>query len=441
MSSHLKRVAGNTGLGLVSGLITLGAGILRAILLAKYFDLLTFGYFVICTSLVTFVRVLLKLGVGEVIIRFVPEFELEGRKEALSSLLVLVAYVAGFITALIYVLGWAFSPTIAEAWYQNPELKDPILYSALLSGGFLFSHSAIAFLRVQNQFLLAIIPPAIGACLGPFLIFLLHQNEALTLTNAVLAVGIGDAVGIVGCTGLAAIKSWRILHISKSVLLLKPLREFRPKIRSTLTQTSLFGILDSSTQIGGIFLLGLLGTPAQVAILGMSMQLSRPLNLLQASLGSAISPEVTRMYTENKIEALYQFVVRYVKLALAIVAAGLVVVWLLAPVGISLFLKDEYLEAVPVFVVFILVSGLVMAFQPFLPIAIVRGEVGRRNLVVCIRFIYLGIACLAGLTAMGVALTVLAGNLSVRVLNDLPLMNRLRKARMKAIPLDDPSRA
>tara|TARA_A100000164_G_scaffold277711_1_gene249819 strand:- start:270 stop:539 length:270 start_codon:yes stop_codon:yes gene_type:complete len=77
--------------------------------------------------------------------------------------------------------------------------------------------------------------------------------------------------------------------------------------------------------------------------------------------------------------------------------------------------------------VLVISYGLTLVFQPFLAVAIMRGEVGRRNMLVSFRFIYLGIAVWLGIDAMAIAVVLLIGNLSVRFLNDLPLYNRLKK--------------
>ncbi|MGC6582164.1 MAG: lipopolysaccharide biosynthesis protein [Akkermansiaceae bacterium] len=432
MKAYFERVARNTGLGLISGVVILFAGVTRAILLGRFFDLSTFGYFVICINLVAFAKILLQVGLADTILRFYPEYETKERPEALSSLVLLGAYLSALVTLLVVLSAWLFSPAIAAYWYDQPDLAGPILWIALLSGGFMFSNTATAILRVQNKFHLAIIFPSIGACLGPLLIFIFHIRDQLTLSNAVLAVGLGEGIGIVGSTVVAGIQIRKKLSFSKAILKLEPLRAEAREIKSTLTQTSLFGILQSSTQIGGILLLGVLGTPAQVAVLGMATQLSRPLNLVQSSVGSAVSPEITRMHAEGKLTILHCFITRYVRTASVLLALGLLMAWMLAPPAISFFLMPEYLEVVPVFLIFLASSGLVMTFQPFLPVAIARGEVRRRNVVVCFRFVYLGIACLMGLSAMGVALSLLAGNLTIRLLNDLPLWGRVRKASLAA---------
>lgn len=419
-------------MGLLSGVVILIGGIIRAGLLAVYLDLTEFGYFVICTNLIALVRVLMQIGVADTIIRFFPLFEEQKKDDALSSLVFLILYVACATTLLVLVAAGIFSEVIAESWYDQNELAVPILLSVTLSSGFLLSAGATALLRVQNQFHLAVIPPALAACIGPIGIYLFHRYEALTLTNAVLAVSLGNLIGILGCLFFAIVVTSKRLVFSLANLKLHPLREWSRDIRSTLTQTSLFGILSGSTEIGGIFLLGLLGAPAQVAILGMSVQLSRPFILIQSSLGTALSPEISRLHAGKKHKELYAFVIKFVAGSLVLVTAIVVLLWLLTPMIVESFLEASYLKAVPVFLILMISNGLVMAFQPCLPVAIAQGRVGRRNLAVCARFLYLGLACIPGLSAMGVALSILAGNLTVRVTNDFPLLRRMKLAAQKS---------
>lgn len=409
-------------------MVILIAGIIRAGLLAVYFNLTEFGYFVICTNLIALVRVLMQIGLADTVIRFFPLFEKEKRADALSSLVFLVSYVALATTLVVLVAAVIFSPVIAESWYHQEELATPILLSATLCSGFLLSSGATALLRVQNRFHLAVIPPTLAACIGPLGIYLFQRNEALTLTNAILAVNLGNFVGTLGCVFFAILVTSKNLEFSFSNLKLRPLRKWGREIRSTLTQTSLFGILRGSSEIGGIFLLGLVGAPAQVALLGMSVQLSRPFILIQTSLGTALSPEISRLHAENKHRDLYAFVMKFMSVFLVLVTMGVLLSWLVTPIIVGSFLDASYLKAIPVFLILMTSNGLVMAFQPCLPVAIAQGEVGRRNLAVCVRFLYLGLACLPGLTAMGVALSILAGNLTVRLTNDLPLLRRMRLA-------------
>lgn len=428
MNPLFKRVAGNTGLGLVSGVVILIAGIIRAGLLAVYFDLTQFGYFIICTNLIALVRVLMQIGLADTIIRFFPQFENQARKDALSSLVFLVFYVAGTMTLLVLIAATIFSPMIAESWYHQKELTTPIFLSAILSSGFLLSSGATALLRVQNQFHLAVIPPTLAACIGPVGIYLFQQHEALTLTTAVLAVNLGNFAATAGCVFFAILVTSKNLEFSLSNLKLRPLWKWGREIRSTLTQTSLFGILRGSSEIGGIFLLGLVGTPTQVALLGMSVQLSRPFILIQTSLGTALSPEISRLHAEKKHRALYALVIKFMSVFLVLVTFAVLLLWWVTPTIVKAFLEESYLRAIPVFLILMVSNGLVMAFQPCLPVAIAQGEVGRRNLAVCVRFLYLGLACIPGLTAMGVAWSILAGNLTVRLANDLPLLRRMRLA-------------
>lgn len=412
---------------MIAGVIILIAGVSRATLLASFFDLPTFGYFIICINLVAFTRLLLQVGVSDTIMRFYPKFEADGESSGLSSIVVLAGYLSLGVAMVIALLGFSLSSVIAEGWYGREDLVGPIKIAAFCSAGFLFSVSATAILRVQNHFHLALIFPCLGAIVGPVGILLLQRNGTLDLENAVLVVGLGELLGIVGTTLIAVWKCARLLTFSIPVLKLKPLAGSFPSIRSTLFHTSLFGFLQSGSHVGGIFLLGILGTPSQVALLGMATQLSRPLTLFQTSISSAVSPEVNRLHAAGKHLALYQFVQKYFLIFGSIFVIGVLVAWVIVPPLIEYFLKADYLAAVPVFIILLVSSGLTMTFQPLFPIAVARGEVGRRNLVVSTRFLYLGLASLFGLSAIGVVVSVLAGNLTVRLVNDMPLLKRLRQ--------------
>ncbi len=422
-----RRIAGNTGIGLIgSGVLMVGT-ILRTVILGRSLDLDTFGFVVVCTNAVLVMRLIFRVGVGETLLRYVPDFLHNDDKEAVGSLLWLIVYLSVAVGALMLAIVYLFGGWAAQNWYHNPEITGPLILAVWMSAFFTLGEANNALLRFRNRFHLTIISGGVGSLVSLGLVWNYARLGVLDLGHAVLAVALADGVTI-GCASLLWLFSARIwMRPSISQILLKPLRGHGRKIRSTLTQTSLLGILQSGSEVGGTFILGVLGTPAQVAVMGMANQLSRPIKMLQGSLGNAVTPEIHRMYAQGEYPKLAGFVRRYALISFVVIAVIVAVAFPLSYWLIPIVLKPEYLKAIPVFWTLAIAGALMIPFLPLLPVAVARHEMGQRNLVASLRLVYLGLASVLGLTAMGVALSQLAGSLSVRLMNDLPLYRRLRR--------------
>ena len=425
--SIVKRVKINAGIGMVGGVVIILAAMGKAVILGRYLDLESFGYYVICLNAVSIIKLIFSIGFEPTLLRFIPEFEAEKANHKVASLLILLIYIASAILLLTVGLVFFGSDWAAETVYANSNLAISFKIMGFATCAHLFSGISVGLLRLANKFHLAQIPPIVGGVMVPLLLVYLEINGGLKLESAIIATAIGEALTILLFLVLMVFYTRSFWSFGGRILSLQPLRGHFGDLRSTLGQTSLFGILNGGSEVGGVFLLGIFGSKTQVALAGMAVSLSRPLTVLQSSLGSAVNPEVSRLYAKGEMAHLLTFLKRYMRTIGLLVCAGILVVPTLGPWCINSFLRPAYLDAIPVFMVLVISYGLTLIFQPFLAVAIMRGEVGRRNLLVSFRFLYLAIAVWLGIDAMAIALVLLIGNLSVRFFNDLPLYHRLKK--------------
>lgn len=425
--SIVKRVKINAGIGMVGGVVIILAAMGKAVILGRYLDLESFGYYVICLNAVSIIKLIFSIGFEPTLLRFIPEFEAEKANHKVASLLILLIYIASAILLLTVGLVFFGSDWAAETVYANSNLAISFKIMGFATCAHLFSGISVGLLRLANKFHLAQIPPIVGGVMVPLLLVYLEINGGLKLESAIIATAIGEALTILLFLVLMVFYTRSFWSFGSRILSLQPLRGHFGDLRSTLGQTSLFGILNGGSEVGGVFLLGIFGSKTQVALAGMAVSLSRPLTVLQSSLGSAVNPEVSRLYAKGEMAHLLTFLKRYMRTIGLLVCAGILVVPILGPWCINSFLRPAYLDAIPVFMVLVISYGLTLIFQPFLAVAIMRGEVGRRNLLVSFRFLYLAIAVWLGIDAMAIALVLLIGNLSVRFFNDLPLYHRLKK--------------
>jgi len=425
--SRLKRVKNNTILSLLgSGLITAGA-LVKTIVLARFLEIEDFGYYVLCLNAVVILRLFLRPGFQPTLLRYIPEYEAEGSQDKVSSVVLLCIYISLVFFCVFTGLFFLGSGFIAKNIYGVSNLANPLMILGVSSGGYLFTSIVTSLLRVTENFKYTVIYSFTGAIATPLMLVLFLSSGELDLRLSIVATAVGEVV----TSGSACLVCLFLLRkkfvFNRSILTLTPLTGHFVSLRGTLAQTSVFGILQAGAQAGGIFLLGVFGTAVQVAIGGMAIQMARPVAMFQTSLSAAVTPELNKIYASKNIESLFVFIKKYMIIISICVISGLCLVLLIGPPLIEKFLRPEYTEAIPAFLVLLVALGLNVVFQPFMVVAIARDEVGRRNLLLCCRFLYLGIAVCAGITAMGVMLALLAGNLTVRLLADYPLYRRLQK--------------
>ena len=134
--------------------------------------------------------------------------------------------------------------------------------------------------------------------------------------------------------------------------------------------SNLSGYLKFAINPGDIFLLGLFSSPSQVAIYGLAKQLAAPLSILQTTIQTAITPEVTSLAAKLKLDSLRRLVSRYVTLALifgGIVAAAVLVFGHLL---IKYAFTAGYIDSLPIFYCLVVAAWLLLILLVFRPVAV-----------------------------------------------------------------------
>ena len=98
--SLVKRVQINAGIGMVGGIVIILAAMGKAVILGRYLDLESFGYYIICLNVVSIIKLILSVGFEPTLLRFIPEFEAENADHKVASLLILLIYIASTISLL-----------------------------------------------------------------------------------------------------------------------------------------------------------------------------------------------------------------------------------------------------------------------------------------------------------------------------------------------------
>ncbi|MDA7496749.1 oligosaccharide flippase family protein, partial [Akkermansiaceae bacterium] len=145
--SIVRRIKINAGIGMIGGVVVILAAMGKAVILGRYLDLESFGYYVICLNAVSIIKLILSIGFEPTLLRFIPEFEAEKADHKVASLLVLLIYIASVISLLTIGLVFFGSDWAAETVYANPNLASSFKIMGFATCAHLFSGISVGLLR------------------------------------------------------------------------------------------------------------------------------------------------------------------------------------------------------------------------------------------------------------------------------------------------------
>jgi O-antigen/teichoic acid export membrane protein len=427
----LKRFFKNFSISAGGSASTAFIGIGKTAVLTKSLSIAAYGKVLIVVDLFRFLMMFLDVRVYDVMYRFYPEFVNKGDKSAVRGLLFCSLAICLSIGALVCLTMFFAASWIAANVYDAPELVLPFKVFACAIFFTAFKGFYTPILRIKDRFASIIVPQVVGQ--GMVLIMLLIYLVGYGGRDIAVVIG-AFAVGEVVQAIIPLVISLREVSEffkAKEKGILEALRPHRSGILSTLFQTNIAGYLKLGAEEGGSFLLGILSTPTQVALYGIARQLAKPLMMLQGNVQTAIMPEIFSLRAESKNWQLFRLCKRFVttKAILGAVALGLAY-WLAEPV-ILLVSNPEYLEATTVFYVMIGTVYLTFVTLTFYPLTVAMDRMKRRNLCVSVRFVYIGVAILAGFDAFKLAVAQFAGSLTTRLGSDFFVFRELRDDAVK----------
>ena len=420
----LRKILGNMGVVTVCNIIALVGMMWRTFLLASTFDLENFGRVIICLNFFAVVKMLAKPGLGFTLQKYIPEYDHQGASDRAASLCWLCAYLSILVAIPIMLGGVVAIPWIAEHWYDDCSIIFPMQVMAFTSAFFLLGDIASMLLRLVDAFIWALLPMTLAAVAVPLYLVSI-DGSSFTVSKVVVAIAASEFFILLALLCALLIKTKKYWKFSRKTLSLAPLRGQGKEIKSILTHTSVFGILRGGSESVAAFLIGVFAGAKDIAVIGMGIQLAKPITFIQASVGSVIGPEISTLYAKGRYGKVMQLLNKTIIVGGLALVGGLLFSYLIGPWLITRYLGEAYLQAMPVFYMLATSYMLIVMFTGFLPISIARGEIKRRNLVVSIRFLYLGVAVAIGLNAWNAAFVQLLGALTIRVFNDWPLYRSL----------------
>ncbi len=418
---------------MAGSLMSVLLGLCRTALLTRNMLLEDYGRYLIAINFFPFVSMFLGVSIKDLVFRFFPEYEIKGRQDKFRGIVFLGLLICLFFGLLLFCIALFLSDWISTSVYSDPAIASLLVAASLLAFLQPFEEFSAAVLRLNNKFAHVVIPNTAGIAFG-FLLMAVHfyTSQTYCLAAVVRAHVIGISLGFLISVSSALYTTFKKFPSCEIFSALRSLKEDKKQLWGTLFQTNMLGYIKLVGEEGGFFLLGILGGSSETAIYGIARQLLRPFKILERNVAVTVTPEITRLKAAGNIKRLYRLITKYAKVSFTVGTGFFVLSLLLVKPVILLVTKEHYLVSLPAFYILLFSIYLTFGSSPFFPLALVLDKLKRRNLIVSIRFVYLGTACALGLTAFSLALSHAMGVMTVRIFNDWPLYKRLRKLAQEA---------
>lgn len=367
------RLRRNVSIGIAGAALSVALKFCQTALLIKFLAIDDYGRLLIVLNLFSFLDSFFGLRVSDVIYRFFQPLKENAERHALRGVLWLCLGICFASGVTIYLVVFLFSPWFAAHLYASPTLTTlfKIYGLTVLLSAFAGLYEPI--LRIHDRVSSIVLPQIAGALITLLALcayFASLGGQPYDLRIVVAAFVVGSAVQIIVPLTKTLSLIWPLLAGGTRDESFISLRRYRPELIRCFFNSNLSGYLKFAINPGDIFLLGLFSSPAQVAIYGLAKQLAAPLAMLQTTIQTAITPEISALAAKLQLNALRRLVSRY--LVRALVFGGMLAAGILA-VGhllITHVLAADYKNSLPVFYCLVVAAWLLLVLLVFRPLAL-----------------------------------------------------------------------
>ena len=431
-----QRLRRNVSISILGTGLSVAIKLGQTVLLTRFLKIEDYGRLLIVLNLFSFLDSFFGLRVSDVMFRFFQPLKQQGNTRSLKALLLFCLGICLASGLLIYLGVLSVSSWLARHLYSNPDLSPlfniygcTILVSA-------FSGIYQPILRIYDRFSAIVVPQILGSLLTLAILFVYFatvNGETYDLRFIVAAFAIGILLQIIPPL-VKALRLVRPLLVNGQPRKDMPgLANFRPELVRCLFNTNLSGYLKFAIDPGDVFLLGLFSSPTQVALYGLAKQLTSPLALLQTTIQSAITPEITTLIAKIKLQQLQRLVRRYVASAFLFGGLLLLSVLVLGRFLILHFFAIEYARGLPVFYCLLVAAWLLLVLLVFRPLAVSLDLLKWHNLALSVSVVVVVVLIVAGqLSALTMAYVQLAEAAILRLSFSLLVWKKLRARRAAA---------
>lgn len=433
-----RRLRRNVSLGVIGSGLSVAIKLAQAVLLTRFLPIDDYGRVLIVLNFFIFLDSFFGLRVSDVMFRFFQPLREQGETRALRSLLLFCLAMCLASGLLIYVAVLILSPWLAAHVYSTPALSQlfsiygfTILFSA-------FSGVYEPLLRMYDRFSAIVVPQVLGNLITLTLLicyFATTGGAEHDLTLIVLAFAVGASVQSIPpiLKALSLVRPFLVRTESDA----QGLATYRADLIRCLLNSNLSGYLKFAINPGDVFLLGLFSSPTQVALYGLAKQLTSPLAVLQTTIQTAITPEITALIAKLKLQELQRLVARYVWSAILFGGLFLAGAIFIGRLLILRLFSEQYVAALPVFYCLIVAAWLLLVFLVFRPLAVSLDLLKWHNLALLLSaVIVISLIVAGGLNALTMAYVQLIEAGILRLSFGLAVWKKLRERNMSVQPPD-----
>jgi O-antigen/teichoic acid export membrane protein len=424
-----QRLGRNVSIGIFGSGVNVGVRLGQTLLLTRFLKIDDYGRILIVLNIFVFFDSFFGLRVSDVMFRFFQPLKEQGDEQGLKRLLIWCLGISLASGLLIYLGVLALSPWLAARLYSTPGLS-PLLniygLTILISA---FSGVYEPILRMYDRFAAVVVPQVLGqlitlAILSTYFATANTDNYDLRLIVAAFALGMIVQSVVPFVKALSLVRPFANVTGGADLTTRLP----RQELVRCLINSNLSGYLKFAINPGDMFLLGLFSSPTQVALFGLAKQMTSPLALLQTTMQTAITPEITNMIAKLKLGQLQRLIFRYVASALVLGGLIFLAVLIFGRFLILHFFAAQYLAALPAFYCLAVAAWLLLIFVVFRPLAVSLDLLRWHNLALLMSAVIVICLIVAGrLEALTMAYVQLAEASILRLFFSLLVWQRLHE--------------
>jgi O-antigen/teichoic acid export membrane protein len=346
VSSHLRRIAGQSG-WLLGGQLAQGAlALVQAIVLTRALGVRGYGLFVLVMVSVTAVVQLLDSRVWEALTRYVPLFRARSDCDAATATLQLCILIEIASGVLAFAAVWLLAEPIASTFVKDPDGAHWLRIYAFTALFAIANEVSAALLRVSDRYVALALHGVASAALA-----------TLAVTTAWLLGGGVEAMllaRLAGAAGAALILVVLCVDACRRL----GLNAARPRAfaalrgrRGEILRFALLSNVTASARLvtshADVLLLGLLQAPAVVGIYELARRMANTVHSLSVPLYSAVFPEISKLVAEGRHAEVAALRSQLTRILFAAVVPLCGVGTLLAPLVVPLVFGGDFAASAP----------------------------------------------------------------------------------------------
>jgi O-antigen/teichoic acid export membrane protein len=406
----------------------------RNIIVIKSLTIEDYGTSVIVTNFFALLSLIFYFRIGDIILKYHDDENKLGGARSLSTLYfysTIIPLLSSLIISIPIVL---YSNIITDLLYSNTDIAKLVLIfipSFILSS---LNSVTTTSLRILGRYVLIAFVQTLGAMIS-LLVIIVHVFVLKKFTLKILVIIISCTNIIVSITFLI----YAIIILNKKYDILNYYPSFKnfngkhKELKNTFLNVNITGWLKSGGDIGGLFLLGVLTDNASVGLYGFAKQFIKPITLIQTSIYNVLMPKMINLMSSDNFEKVLIFVKNYTLKTFTLMILACLLLYPFLDNFIIFASKNNYTDAKSIILILMLACTLTISFLPFYPIALKLNLVGRRNIIVSFRFIYLLSIVLTNFSAISFACSNLAGVITTRIFFDTYAYKKIKNVIKKKV--------